>query len=168
MAKRPDSKVNHLVRALKHLICDGELSVNTPGAPVYVTGDKAAVVTPLSIFAARDFLKRNEGVKLPSNHRLYDLLAQAKIVEADENGQCVKRIRVSGKRGPIELYALVFAISTIIPQAILPTLPKATFEVVPEQPNQPDAKPSSAIKRSPVEKAGVKLATTSETTARAS
>lgn len=140
MIKRPDSKVNHLIRALKHLIAYGELSVNTPGAPVYVTGDKAAVVIPLSISAARDFLKRNEGVKLPSNHRLYDLLAQAKIVEADENRQCAKRIRVPGKRGPVELFALVFATSTILPQAILPTLPKATFEVVPEQPNQPDAR----------------------------
>jgi hypothetical protein len=55
-------------------------------------------------------------------------------VEADENGQCVKRIRVPGKRGPVELYALLFATNTIIPQAILPMLPKVTFEVVPEEP----------------------------------
>jgi hypothetical protein len=46
----------------------------------------------------------------------------------------VKRIRVRGKRGPVELYALIFATNTIIPQAILPTLPTVAFEVVPEEP----------------------------------
>jgi hypothetical protein len=46
----------------------------------------------------------------------------------------VKRIRVPGKRGPVELYALIFATNTIIPQAILPTLPKVAFELVPEEP----------------------------------
>jgi hypothetical protein len=48
----------------------------------------------------------------------------------------VKRIRVPGKRGPVELYALLFATNTIIPQAILPMLPTFTFEVVPEEPKQ--------------------------------
>jgi hypothetical protein len=134
MIKRPDSKVNQFIRALRHLISDGWLSVNTLGAPVYVTGDKAAVVIPRSLSTARYFLKREDKVKLPSNHHLYDLLAQAEVVEADENRQCVKRIRVPGKRGPVELYALIFATNTIIPQAILPTLPKVTFEVVPEEP----------------------------------
>jgi len=132
MLKRPDSKVNQFVNALRHLISDGRLSVNTPGAPVYVTGDKAAVVIPRSLSAARDFLKQEDRIRLPSNHHLYDLLAQAEVVEADENRQCVKRIRVPGKRGPVELYALIFATNTIIPQAILPTLPKVTFELVPE------------------------------------
>ena len=46
----------------------------------------------------------------------------------------MKRIRVQGKRGPVELYGLLFATNTIIPQAILPMLPKVTFEVVPEEP----------------------------------
>ncbi|HZP00072.1 MAG TPA: hypothetical protein VFD30_07250, partial [Terriglobia bacterium] len=122
------------IRALRHLISEGQLSVNTLGAPVYVTGDKAAVVIPLSLSVARDFLKREDKTKLPSNHRLYDLLAQAEVVEADENRQCVKRIRVPGKHGPVELSALIFQQSTIIPQQILPTLPKITFEVVPEEP----------------------------------
>jgi hypothetical protein len=134
MIKRPDSKVNQFIRALRHLISDGRLSVNSPGAPVYVTGDKAAVVVPRSISAARGFLKEEDKIKLPSNHHLYDLLAQAEVVEADENHQCVKRIRVPGKRGPVELYALIFATNTIIPQAILPTLPKVTFEVIAEEP----------------------------------
>jgi Putative helicase len=134
MIKQPDSKVNEFIRALRHLISDGRLRVNTLGAPVYVTGDKAAAIVPRSISAARCFLKQEDKITLPSNHHLYDLLAQAEVVEADENHQCVKRIRVPAKRGPVELYALIFATNTIIPQAILPILPSATFEVVPEEP----------------------------------
>ena len=137
MLKRPDSKVNQFVNALRHLISDGRLSVNTPGAPVYVTGDKAAVVIPRSLSAARDFLKQEDRIRLPSNHHLYDLLAQAEVVEADENRQCVKRIRVPGKRGPVELYALIFAADTIIPEWILPTLPNVVFELKPEEPKPP-------------------------------
>ena len=137
MLKRPDSKVSQFIRALRDLISEGQLSVNTLGAPVFVTGDKAAVVVPLSLSVARDFLKREDKIKLPSNHRLYDLLAQAEVVEADENRQCVKRIRVPGKRGRVELYALIFATNTIIPPAILPILPSATFEVVAEEPKPP-------------------------------
>ena len=137
MLKRPDSKVNQFVNALRHLISDGRLSVNTLGAPVFVTGDKAVVVVPLSISVARDFLKREEKIKLPSNHRLYDLLAQAKVVEADENRQCVKKIRVPGKRGRVELHALIFATDTIIPEWILPTLPNVVFELKPEEPKPP-------------------------------
>jgi hypothetical protein len=150
MIKRPDSKVNQFIRALRHLISDGRLSVNSPGAPVYVTGDKAAVVVPRSISAARGFLKQEDRSKLPSNHHLYDLLAQAEVVEADEDRQCVKRIRVPGKHGPVELYALIFATNTIIPQAILPILPNASFEVVPEEPkpvvvaNSRERKPTPA------------------------
>jgi hypothetical protein len=149
MIKQPDSMVNQLIRALRHLISDGRLSVNTLGAPVYVTGDKAAVVVPRSISTARYFLKLEDKIRLPSNHHLYDLLAQAEVVEADENRQCVKRIRVRGKRGPVELYALIFATNTIIPQAILPTLPTVAFEVVPEEPkpvvtNSDERKPTPA------------------------
>jgi hypothetical protein len=118
---------------------------------VYVTGDKAAVVVPRSISTARYFLKQEDKIRLPSNHHLYDLLAQAKVVEADENRQCVKRIRVRGKRGPVELYALIFATNTIIPQAILPTLPTVAFEVVPEEPKQPDAKASDSMMPSAAE-----------------
>jgi Putative helicase len=154
MTKRPDSKVNQLIRALRHLISDGWLSVNTLGAPVYVTGDKAAVVIPRSISTARYFLKQEDQIRLPSNHHLYDLLAQAEVVEADENRQCVKRIRVWGKRGPVELYALIFATNTIIPQAILPTLPTVAFEVVPEEPKQPDVKPRESIQPHVIEEPG--------------
>jgi Putative helicase len=135
MLKRPDSKVNQFIRALRDLISGGRLRVNSPGAPVYVTCDSAAVVVPRSLSAARGYLKEDK-ITLPSNHHLYDLLAQAKVVEADENGQCVKRIRVPGKRGPVELYALIFATNTIIPQQILAVLPKVTFELVAEEPTQ--------------------------------
>ncbi len=38
-----------------------------------------------------------------------------------------------GKHGPVELSAVIFSQDTIIPQGILPTLPKATFDVVPEE-----------------------------------
>lgn len=135
MTKRHDSKVKQLVLALRDLISYGRLSVNSPGANVYVTSGKAAVVVPLSIGVARGYLKQEASVRLPSNHRLYDLLAQAEIVEADEDRQCVKRIRVPGKHGPVELSAVIFNQDTIIPPEILPTLPKVTFEVAPEESN---------------------------------
>jgi Putative helicase len=134
MTKRPDSKVNQFVRALRTLISDGGLSVNTPGAPLYVTGDHAAIVVPRSIGAVRRYLKQENKPRLPSNHCLYDLLAQAEVVQADGDRQCVKRIRVPGKHGPVELSAVVFHKETIIPQQILPTLPKVTFEIMPENP----------------------------------
>src|SRR5581483_10659382 len=49
--KRPDSKVNQFVRGLRCLISEGGLSVNAPGAPVYVTNDKAAIVVPRCVGA---------------------------------------------------------------------------------------------------------------------
>jgi len=158
MLKREDSKVSQFIRALRDLISGGRLKVNSRGAPVYVTGDKAAAVIPRSLSTARHYLKERK-ITLPSNHHLYDLLAQAKVVEADENGQCVKRIRVPGKRGPVELYALIFAAKTIIPEHILSTLPTVTFEVVTEDPNQADAKASGITKSSPVEEPKTEAAT---------
>jgi hypothetical protein len=131
MTKRPDSKVNQFIRALRALISERGLSVNSPGAPIYVTGDEAAIVVPRAIGAVRHYLKQENKPRLPSNHCLYDLLAQAEVVRADEDRQCVKRIRVPGKYGPVELSAVIFNRNVIIPQEILPTLPKVTFEVVP-------------------------------------
>jgi len=162
MLKRPDSKVNQFIRSLRNLISGGRLKVNSPGAPVYVTGDKAAVVIPRSLSTARGYLKEDK-ITLPSNHHLYDLLAQAEIVEADENGQCVKRIRVPGKRGPVELYALIFGTNTIIPEHLLPTLPTITFEVLPEEPKQPNIKASSGINPSPMEEPKTEAATGTQT-----
>jgi hypothetical protein len=104
---------------------------------------------PRCIGAVRHYLKQ-EKIRLPNNHCLYDLLAQAEVVQADGDRQCVKRIRVPGKHGPVELSAVVFRQETIIPQQILPTLPKVTFEIVPEEPkpmvvaNSDEGKPTPA------------------------
>ena len=49
MLKRPDSKVNQFVRALRALIESGELQVNSFCAPIYVMGNRAAVVVPTSV-----------------------------------------------------------------------------------------------------------------------
>ena len=76
--------------------------------------DKAAVVVARSMFVARGFLER-EGRAPPPNIRLYDLLAQAEAVEADKNLQCVRRIKVLGKDGPVELSAVIFDRGSIIP-----------------------------------------------------
>jgi len=139
MKKQPDSKVNLFVRALRNLIRNGELAVNSPGAPVYVTGDKAAVVVPRSVLVVREFLKRDD-IKLPSNHHLYDLLAQARLVEADEERRCVHTIKVPGKHGPVELSALIFDRNTIVPEQIIPTLPQASLVIKSEKSKQPNTK----------------------------
>jgi hypothetical protein len=63
----------------------------------------------------------------------------------------VRRIKVPGKHGPVELSALIFYADIIIPERIFPTLPTVAFEVVPEQPKQPDAKAGDSIKPPAVE-----------------
>lgn len=135
MTKQPNSKVNLFIRALRTLIYNGAIKVNCLGAQIYVTGDKAAVVVPISILMARDLLKK-ENLKLPPNSRLFDLLAQSQFVEANEDRQCVQRIKVRGKKGPVELSAVVFDTCTIIPEGILPTLPNIGFEIKPEEAQQ--------------------------------
>ena len=142
MTKQPNSKVNLFVRALRTLIYEGVIKVNCLGAQIYVTDDKAAVVVPVSILMAREFLNK-ENLKLPPNQRLYDLLAQSELVEANEDRQCVQRIKVPGKKGPVELSAVIFDSYTIIPEEILPTTPKITFEIKPEEPKQAIAIASS-------------------------
>jgi hypothetical protein len=122
MLKQRDSKVNQFVRALKALIESGELQVNSFCAPIYVMGNRAAVVVPTSILMARDFLKR-ENIRLPSNFRLYDLLVQSKLVEADEAGQCVRRIIIAGTHGPAELSVLIFKAEVLIPKQMIESLP---------------------------------------------
>jgi hypothetical protein len=131
MAKQPDSKVNQFIRALRTMIENGTLGVNYAGAQVYVRGGKAAVVVPLAIQLARDLLKR-EKITLPGNIHLYDLLGQSRLVEADQAGQSVRKIRVPGKHGPVELSALIFRTETIVPNEIVSTLPAIGFEIKPE------------------------------------
>jgi hypothetical protein len=133
MLKRSDSKVSQFVRAIRVLIEKGELGVNSFAAPVYVADDKAAVVVPLAIQSARDLLKQDK-VMLPGNIHLYDLLSQSGLVEADSAGRCVRKIRISGKHGPVELSALIFATETVVPKQMIPILPKIRFEVQPEEP----------------------------------
>jgi Putative helicase len=130
--KRADSKVSQFVRAVRVLIEKGELGVNSFAAPVYVAGEKAAVVVPLAIQSARDLLKQDK-VMLPGNIHLYDLLSQSGLVEADSEGRCVRKIRISGKHGPVELSALIFATETVVPKRMIPSLPKIHFEIQPEE-----------------------------------
>jgi Putative helicase len=132
MLKRTDSKVSQFVRAVRALIEKGELGVNSFAAPVYVAGDKAAVIVPLAIQSARDLLKQDR-VMLPGNIHLYDLLSQSGLVETDSAGRCLRKIRISGKHGPVELSALIFATETIVPKRMIPTLPKIRFEIQPEE-----------------------------------
>jgi hypothetical protein len=146
MTKRPDSKVNQFVRALRTMIENGSLGVNYLGARVYVTGDKAAVVVPLAIQLARDLLKE-ERVTLPGNIHLYDLLRQARLVEADDAGQCVRRIKVPGKHGPVELSALIFATDTIVPKQLIAKLPNIVFEIKPEPKQADPLTTSDEVKR---------------------
>lgn len=133
MLKRSDSKVSQFVRAIRVLIEKGELGVNSFAAPVYVADDKAAVVVPLALQSARDLLKQDK-VTLPGNIHLYDLLSQSGLVEADSAGRCVRKIRIPGKHGPVELSALIFATETVVPKQMIPILPKIRFEVQPEEP----------------------------------
>jgi hypothetical protein len=71
LLKRADSKVNQFIRVLGAMIETGELGVNFIGAPVYVAGNKTAVVVPLAVQLARELLK-DENVNLPGNIHLYD------------------------------------------------------------------------------------------------
>jgi len=132
MLKRADSKVSQFIRAVRVLIEKGELGVNSFAAPVYVDGDKAAVIVPLAIQSARDLLKKDK-VVLPGNIHLYDLLSQSGLVEANSAGRCVRKIRISGRHGPVELSALIFATETVVPKRMIPTLPKLRFEIQPEE-----------------------------------
>ncbi len=107
---------------------------------------------------AREFLKR-ENLKLPPNNRLYDLLAQSEVVEANGDRQCVRRIKVPGKHGPVELSALIFHPAIIIPERIFSTLPTVAFELVPEEPKPTGRKSERQHKPSVVEEHDAETAT---------
>ncbi|PYU32622.1 MAG: hypothetical protein DMG31_10290 [Acidobacteria bacterium] len=109
IAMRPDSKAGLLLQGFHELIADGEMGVNVPGGQVYVEGGKAAVVVPVAIDLARDRLRGRE-IKLPSNTDLYDILRNARLVDADETGRSVRKIKVPGRQAHmIPLSALVFS-----------------------------------------------------------
>jgi hypothetical protein len=133
IAMRPDSKAGLLLQAFRELIGDGEMGVNVPGGQVYVEGGKAAVVVPVAIDLARDRLRRRE-IKLPSNNDLYDILRNARLVDADETGRSVRKIKVPGRQGNmIPLSALIFSSAdTVVPKLLLPTLERTHFEITTE------------------------------------
>lgn len=128
LAARPDSKVGQFLDALEELIAGGQLSVNVPGAQVWVSGEKTAVVMPLVLDLARDRLMERK-VVLPPNIHFYNILRNANLVEADKIGHCIRQIKVPGKHGSVSLSALIFSTEKVIPKEILPNLPAIQFEI---------------------------------------
>jgi hypothetical protein len=130
IAMRPDSKAGLLLQAFHELITDGEMGVNVPGGQVYVEGGKAAVVVPVAIDLARDRLKVRE-IKLPPNNDLYDILRNARLVDADEAGRSVRKIKVPGRQANmIPLSALVFSSAdTVVPKLLQADLERTHFEI---------------------------------------
>jgi len=92
--------VSLFLQALQKLIENGALGVNIPGAQVYVDGDKAAVVVPVAVSQARERLMAKQ-IKLPPNTNLYKMLRNARLVEADQTGRSVRKIKLQGSQGPI-------------------------------------------------------------------
>ena len=130
IAARPDSKAGLLLQAFRELITDGEMGVNVPGGQVYVEGRKAAVVVPVAIDLARDRLSRRE-IKLPPNNDLYDILRNARLVDADETGRSVRKIKVPGRQANmIPLSALIFSSAdTVVPKLLQADLERTHFEI---------------------------------------
>jgi len=127
LAARPDSKVGQFLEALEELISSGQLSVNVPGAQVWVSGAKTAVVVPLALDLARDRLIERK-VVLPPNIHFYNILRNANLVQADKIGHCVRQIKVPGKHGSVSLSALIFPTEKVVPKEILPNLPAIQLE----------------------------------------
>lgn len=128
IAARPDSKIGLLLQTLQELITSGEMGINIPGGQVYVEGGKAAVVVPLAVSLARDRLRARQ-IVLPPNTHLYNMLRSARLVDADEAGHSVRKIRVQGKHGAVSLSALIFPTEKVVSKEILPTLPATHFEI---------------------------------------
>jgi len=106
------------------------MGVNVPGGQVYVEGGKAAVVVPVSIDLARDRLSRRE-IKLPPNNDLYDILRNARLVDADETGRSVRKIKVPGRQANmIPLSALIFSSADkVVPKLLQADLERTHFEI---------------------------------------
>ena len=137
IAAQPDSKVSLFLQALQELITNGAMGVNVPGAQVYVEGDKAAVVVPVAVSMARDHLATKR-IVLPPNTNLYNLLHHARLVDADEDGRSVRKIKLQGKQSTISLSALILPTGKVVPKDIVSTLCATHFEIttepVPETP----------------------------------
>jgi len=128
IAAQPNNPVSLFLQALQELIENGALGVNNPGAQVYVQGDKAAVVVPVAVAQARDRLMARQ-IKLPPNTNLYNMLRNARLVDADEDGRSVRKIKLQGSQGPISLSALILPTDKVVPKQILSTLPPTHFEI---------------------------------------
>jgi hypothetical protein len=139
IASRPDSKTAIFIKTLQELIANGEIGVNIVGGQVYAAKEKTAVVVPLSVTLARDRL-RPKNIVLPPNTHLYNMLRNAKLVEADDTGRCVRKIKVAGRQGSVSLSALIFPTEKIISKEILPNLPSIQFEID----NEPETQPVAA------------------------
>src|SRR5882762_8782204 len=127
-AAQPDHPVSLLLQAHQELIANAALGVNIPGGQVYVVGDKAAVVVPVAVSQARDRLMARQ-IKLPPNTNLYNMLRSARLVEADQVGRSVRRIKVPGREGMVSLSALILHTEKVLPKEILPTLAASHFEI---------------------------------------
>jgi hypothetical protein len=127
MANQADTKISQFLGALETLITNSELGVNFVGGQIYVMAEKTAVVVTVAVNLARDHLKRQK-IVLPSNTHLYDMLRQSNLVEADSSGHCVRKIRIPGKFGTIQLSALIFPTEEVVPKEILPTLPPTRLD----------------------------------------
>src|SRR6266576_1596625 len=128
IAAQPNNPVSLFLQALQELIENGALGVNTPGAQVYVGGDEAAVVVPVAVSQARERLMARQ-IKLPPNTNLYNMLRNARLVDADEAGHSVRKIKLQGRQGLISLSALIFPTEKVIPKQILSTLPTTHFKI---------------------------------------
>ncbi len=132
IAARPDSKIGLLLQTWQELIRDGQMWINTPGAQVWVEGEKTAVIVPVSVSMARDRLNDRK-IVLPPNTNLYNMLRSAGVVESNARGLNVWDIQVQGKHGPVPLSALIFPtekiVPTVVPTEILSTVPATHFEI---------------------------------------
>lgn len=131
IAAQPDSKVGLFLQALQELITNGAMGVNVPGAQVYVEGEKTAVVVPVAVSMARDQLSTKR-IVLPPNTNLYNLLHHARLVDADETGRSVRKIKLQGKQSTISLSALILPTEKVVPKEILSTLRPTHFEITTE------------------------------------
>jgi len=131
VAANPDSKVALFIRTLQDLMNSGEMGINIPGGQVYVADGRTAIVVPIAVSLARDRLQTRK-IVLPPNVHLYNMLRNARLVEADDAGRCVRKIKVPGKQGTVSLSALIFPTEKVVPKPLLPTLPPIQFEIQPD------------------------------------
>jgi hypothetical protein len=128
IAAQPESKVGLLLSTFQELITSGEMGINIPGGQVFVEREKAAVVVPLAVSLARDRLKARQ-IVLPPNTHLYNMLRNARLVDADDAGHSVRRIRVKGRQGSVSLSALIFPSEKVVPKHVVSTLAATHFEI---------------------------------------